>query len=353
MNSRKYVTMKDIADSLGLSVTSVSKALRNHPDISKSTRLKVLQAVEEQGYIRDAQASSLRQRRSNTIGIVASDASNPFFNEVLTGVEVATKERGFRLLLGNSEADEELESTLIQTMMEKRIDGLILTSVEVEKAQKKLQNIPNVVIMGCAMPEWNFTVVDTQERKGSYLSTTHLIEQGCKKIVMLANYIFYRTTEKVGVLSPRLEGYRDALQENGFPFQKDHLFVNRRYNRGNRLADGYTIMKEALEVHPDLDGVFCYNDLTAYGALKALKEMKIQVPHQIAIVGYDNLYMSEIVSPPLSSVQFEKFEMGYMAAQTLIESLHDPDRTPKYICLDTELCVRESSSRHTAKLSYL
>ncbi len=353
MNDQKYVTMKDIADSLGLSVTSVSKALRNHPDISKATRQRVLQAVEERGYIRDAQASSLRQRRSSTIGIVASDASNPFFNEVLTGIEVATKERGFRLLLGNSEADEQLERTLIQTMMEKRIDGLILSSVEVEKTHKKLQNIPNVVILGGSLPDWNFSVVDTQERKGAYLATTHLIEQGCKKIIMLANYIFFRTTEKVGVLSPRLEGHMEALEEKGFPFRQNHVFVNRRYNRGNRLADGYTIMKEALEAHPDLDDVFCYNDLTAYGALKALKEMKIQVPHQIAVVGYDNLYMSEILSPSLCSVHFEKFEMGYKAAQTLIESLHDPDRTPKHICLDTELCVRESSSRDTAKLSYL
>lgn len=354
MEKRKYVTMKDIAESLGLSITSVSKALRNHPDISSSTRRKVQQAVGEMGYIHNAQASSLRQRRSNTIGVLASDLSNPFFIEVLNGLEVAAKERGYRLLLSNSEADEDLETMLIQTMMEKRIEGLVFSPVDIEQAKEKCKHIPNLVITGSALPDWEATYILTDEYNGAYQATSHLIEQGCKTIIMLANYIFYRTTQQAGLVSERLTGFKEALEAHGMPFQEDHVVVNKEYHRRkkdqqyhqrNRLEDGYTIMKEALKRIPNVDGVFCYNDLTAYGALKALHEEGIQVPQQVAVVGYDNLNLSEIVHPPLTTVHFDKFEMGYKAVNILIDRLEQPDLPNQQIRLKTSLRIRESSRR--------
>jgi len=214
---KKYVTIEDIAKIAGVSVNTVSRALNNKPDIKEETKKKILKIAKELGYVKNVAASSLRQKVSKTIGVVLEDSSNPFYAEVLKGIEFASRKYGYQLMLMNTERVYENEEKAILTFLQRRVDGFIIAPVQTnDKDIRKLadMNFP-VVILGRHFEGINVDEIHSDEVKGGYLATKHLIERGKRHILMINSYLF-RSAAKM-----RLEGYKKALEEFNIPFKEE------------------------------------------------------------------------------------------------------------------------------------
>ncbi len=337
--SRKYTTMKDISDKTGLAITTVSKALRNHPDISVKTKKRVQDAAEEMGYIKNFSASQLKRNKSNTIGVVLSDSSNPFFAEFMAGLENEAFTQGYKLIRMNSEGEQEREEQAIKTLLQYRVDGIVIFPLQEEiRKYRKYGITRNGVLIGWSKEEGIIDCVYTEEFKGMYMATTHLIETGRSEILFLDNFLY-----KTGYYGRRFEGYKRAIIDHGLEFKEENHLINANLEKQHRIYEGYSEMKRVIESGKRFDGLVCFNDLLAYGAIKALHEKRLRIPEDVGIVGYDDLEFSMMVYPSLSSVNYSKFNWGELALRTLLERLADPDLPLRKIVIDVELNIRESS----------
>jgi len=339
--SRKYVTLKDISKETGLAITTISKALRNHPDISKKTIKRVNKIAEEMGYIKNVSASQLKGNKSNTVGVVLSDSSNPFFAEFMAGLESEAENNQYKLIRMNSEGEQKKEEEAIKTLLQYRVDGLVIFPLQ-ESIYKyeKYKITGNSVLVGWCKEKKLIDSVFTEEFKGMYLATEHLIKTGRKEILFLDNFLY-----KTGYYGRRFEGYKSALADNGIEFKSENHIINTNLEKQHRIYEGYNSIKEVLQAGKRFDGLVCFNDLLAYGAIKALHEKKIRIPEEVGIVGYDDLAFSMMVYPSLSSVSYSKYNWGVKSLQTLLRRLENPKLPPQEIKIDLDLKVRESSER--------
>jgi len=333
------VTLKDISEKTGLATTTISKALRNHPDISEKTVKRVNMIAEEMGYIKNFSASQLKGNKSNTIGVVLSDSSNPFFAEFMAGLESEADKTNYKLIRMNSEGEQKKEEEAIKTLLQYRVDGLVIFPLQ-ESIYKyeKYKITRNSVLVGWCKEKNLIDSVFTEEFKGMYLATKHLIETGRKEILFLDNFLY-----KTGYYGRRFEGYRQALIEHGLEFKEENHIINTNLEKQHRIYEGYTSIKEVVESGKKFDGLVCFNDLLAYGAIKVLHEKKIKIPEEVGIVGYDDLAFSRMVYPSLSSVSYSKFLWGKESLQTLLKRLENPKTPPQEIKINLTLKVRESS----------
>ncbi|PLV59928.1 LacI family DNA-binding transcriptional regulator [Thermotoga sp. KOL6] len=331
---KKYVTIRDIAERAGVSINTVSRALNNKPDISEETRKKILKIARELGYVKNATASSLRSKQTNIVGVIIADSANPFYAEVLKGIEAASRKYGYQIMLMNTERVYENEEKAIDVLLQRRVDGLLITPVQ-DKAEdiKALmqRNVP-FVIVGRHFEEFEVDEIHSDEIKGGYLATKHLIERGKRNILMISGYLFKSAAYM------RLEGYKKALREHGMPFREDMVIVT-----DIDIENGYQAVQKALNEGLKFDGVFCYNDLMAFGVIKALKERGFQIPEDVAVIGYDDIVYSSLVCPPLSTIRIKKFEMGFEAFRMLLQKIKGRRKRRKRVILDVELVVRETT----------
>ncbi|ABV34136.1 LacI family DNA-binding transcriptional regulator [Pseudothermotoga lettingae] len=333
---KKYVTMKDIAKRAGVSVNTVSKALRGKDDISKQTRQKILKIAREIGYIKNTTAFALRRNQTKTVGVVIEDSSNPFFAEVLKGIEAATRKFGYQLLLMNTETDPKTQSQAITTLLERRVEGLLISPFgqNTEDFEKLLKmNFPFVLI-GRHMYRSGIDEIYNDEIKGGYLATKHLIFRNRKRI------LFINTSMDNSASIMRYEGYKKALSQANIELSEDYL-ITAPYNKN--MEAGYMGVKEAIKRGIDFDSIFCYNDMFAFGAIKALDELGKKVPEDIAVVGYDDICFASYFRPPLTTVQIKKYEMGFEAFKILLERITGKRKSYKQLILDVELVVRQTS----------
>lgn len=330
---KNYVTMRDIAQRAGVSVNTVSKALRGKTDISKETRQKILKIAKEIGYIKNTTAFALRSNETKTIGVIIEDSSNPFFAEVLKGIEAATRKFGYQLLLMNTETDPKLQSQAIRTLLERRVEGLLISPFgqDIEDFEKLLKmNFP-FVLLGRHMYKPNIDEIYNDEVKGGYLATKHLISKNKRRI------LFINTDLNNSASKMRYEGYRKALDESMINLPEDYLILV-PYNKN--MEAGYQGVKKALEKGLDFDSIFCYNDMFAIGAVKALDEMGKRVPDEIPVVGYDDILFASYFRPPLTTVRIKKYEMGFEAFKILLEKIRGRRKNCKQLVLDVELIIR-------------
>lgn len=332
------VRMKDIARDLGVSVVTVSKVLRNHADISAETRERVLKRMKELNYQPNLAARALVTGKSYLIGLVVPDLVHPFFAQAAKRMSQVLREKGYNLVIAASNEDPELEQQEIELMLARRVDALILASAQwtVESLRHIEQyRTPYVLIdrRFVGMPA-NFVGVDDEEV--GVLATEHLIESGCRFIAHIGG-------PEVSTAIGRLEGYRRALVRNG----RDPVpeFIIRR-EHGDDASDttGYDAMTSLLRQSPRPDGVFCYNDPTAMGAMRAILDAGLRIPDDIAVVGCGNVFYADFLKIPLSSVDQNCYSIGEKSAQlslALIEA-KGPVR-PKTILLEPKLVIRESS----------
>lgn len=334
------VRLKDIAHDLNVSVVTVSKVLRNHSDISDETRERVLKRMRELNYRPNLAARALVTGRTFSVGLVVPDLVHPFFAEVAKGLSKILRKKGYSLLIASSEEDAELEQQEIEMMLARHVDALVVASAQwtVESFRRiEEQKIPYVLIdrqfAGLAA---NFVGVDDEAVGG--LATTHLLAQGCRRIAHIRG-------PELSTGLGRLEGYRRALAKEGLAPLPGYVVMGRSVDNLSD-ASGHEAMRRLLAMDPRPDGVFCYNDPTAMGAMKAILEAGLRVPADIAVVGAGNVNYAGLLRVPLSSIDQHSDDIGERAAKLAL-SLVDakaPVR-PRTVLLEPDLVARASSLR--------
>jgi LacI family transcriptional regulator len=337
--------MKDIADDLGLSVVTISKVLRNHPDIGEETRERVLKRVQELDYQPNILARSLVTGRSYLVGLIVPDLLHPFFADVAKALSSAIGQKGYSLIISSSEEDPELERREIRQLLARRLDALVIASTGTGTAQFELMNEKKepFVLIDRDFPGISANFVGTDDEAAGRIATEHLLDIGCKRVAHIRGR---ENSTGIG----RFEGYRKALLNRGLPCP-DKYVVSRQKVDINSEELGKEAMRILLNRNPRPDGVFCYNDPLAIGALEAILEEGLNIPEDIAVIGCGNLHYDRSLRVPLSSIDQHSWEIGQRAADillTLIESKHIP--RARSCILDPALVVRASTMRnHSGK----
>lgn len=332
--------LKDIAKDLNLSVVTISKVLRDHPDISQETRTRVLKRMKELNYQPNLAARALVTGRSYSAGLVVPDLVHPFFGQVAKGISSGLRKKGYSLLLSSSEDDPELERQEIGQLLARRVDVLIVASTQstVESFRRlEEQKVPYVLIDrkfdGLAA---NFVGVDDAEV--GEMATAHLIEVGCRRIAHIGG-------PNVSTALGRLEGFRRALGARDIAVPEGFVEM-REHGDDAGEASAYLAMRRLLALRPRPDGVFCYNDPTAMGAMKAVLEAGLRIPEDVAVVGCGNVAYADFLRIPLTSVDQQSDAIGERTARAALALLESgPPERPKTVLLEPKLVVRASTMR--------
>ena len=326
------MTIKDIANLAGVSIATVSKVINGKDqNISDKTRNKVLEIVEREGYIPNGVAKSLKIRRTKTIGLIMPDVTNPFFADLARGAEDAAQKKGYSLILCNTDNKMKKEEKYLSVLKEKMVDGIIMTSSENNlTSQFKRPRVPMVLVDRDISADKNIGRITVDSEKASYDATAYLIGQGCRNI----GFISSRKTNRPSV--DRLRGYKRALKENGLQLEEHKIFLD-SYSVESGVKGALTLL---LAGH--IDGICCGNDLIAMGAMKALQEKGIRIPHDIKIIGFDDIYIAQYMNPPLTTIKQPIYELGQEAVRMLVSIIEKKDIKLKKI-LNHELIKRGSA----------
>ena len=336
-NSGMAVRLKDIARDLGVSVMTVSKALRGAEDISEKTRQRVLKRMAELNYRPNMLARGLASGRTSIVGLVVPDLLHPFFAEFAKALNGVLRRRQYGLILASSEEDPAIEQEEIRTVLARGVDVLLIAS-----CQTSLRGFYGVedqrtpfILVDRNFPYLRASFVGTDDYRAGLLATRHLLATGRTRIAHIAG----------PELSPgidRQRGYRAALTERNCAVPRGYLIANPRVEEVGESA-GYRAMQQLLRRRQRPDAVFCYNDLTAIGAMEAVVEAGLSIPDDVAFVGCGNIRYSRYLRIPLSSIDQSTGQLGEQAGQLALDLIQDRSRAPQQICLEPRLVVRASS----------
>ena len=333
--------LKDIARDLGLSVVTVSKVLRQHPDISEQTRKRVLKRVAELNYQPNYAARTLITGRTWTVGLVVPDLLHPFFANIAKAISKAIRSQGFSLFISSSNEEPELERKDIQQLLARRVDVIIVASVQssVESfRQIEEQKIP-LLLLDRVFRDFPVNSVAVDDVAVGMLGTSHLIEQGCKRIAHMRG-------PEISTALGRMEGYKRALAEHQMKVRPEYIVPIGAYGDHRAEVAGYEAAKRLLACDPRPDGLFCFNDIVALGAMRAILEVGLRIPEDIAVVGSGNLSYSDFLRVPLSSVDQGSSKIGAAAAAMALRLAHDRNPSaPRMELVQPHLVVRASSLR--------
>ena len=333
--------LKDIANDLGLSVVTISKVLRNHPDIGEATRKRVLKRMKELNYQPNLAARSLITGQTWTIGLVVPDLLHPFFAQIAKLISAEVRKQGYSLFISSSDEDPELERQEIKQLLARRVDVMLIASAQwtVETfRQIEEQKIPYILLdRQLAGLDCNFVGVD--DRAVGVLATSHLVEQGCKRIAHIRG-------PEVSTAIGRLNGYKQVLSSHQMTPLPGHIVSigTSGDHRGER--GGYEAATKLLASKKPPDGIFCFNDPVALGTMRAILDAGLRIPQDVAVVGCGNLSYSDFLRVPLSSVDQGSKIIGKRAAALALALAHNkaPLR-PKSELIPPHLVVRASSLR--------
>ena len=329
----KYITLKMVAEKAGVSVNTASRAINNKPDINIESKKLVLKIAKELGYIRNAAAVALRTKKTGTIGVVIEDNRNPFYAEVLNGIEAAAREKNYHIILTNTQRDYNKEEEAINLLLAKRVDGLLITPVQGRDDDIKNlieANIPFVVV-GRDFENIELDAVYNNEVKGGFLATEYLIKKGHKRIALIDGFL-YKSPAK-----GRLEGYKKALKEYGIPWDDSLISVG-----DIRMEDGHERTKQMLEKDLYFTAIFAYNDMLAFGAMQAIKEKGLRIPEDIGLVGYDDIPFCSLMDPALTTIRLKKQELGTESVKLLLSRINGNRKIAKKIMLDVDIIARKT-----------
>jgi LacI family transcriptional regulator len=338
------VRMKDIAQELGVSVMTISKALRNHTDIGEETRKRVLQRAQDLNYFPNAHARSLVTGRSGLIGLIVPDLVHPFFAEVARGLATALGKKGYYLIITSSEEDSDLESHEIDQLLGRGLDVLIIasSSPNIQVLHRMEEHGTPYILIDREAPNSSGNYVGSDNRKIGVLATEHLIKMGCQRIAHVRG-----PDHSPGIR--RLEGYVHALGRYGRKPLPGYVVEGQTVDvRG--LESGGKAVNSLLKLKRIPDGIFCYNDPLAIGVLEALSKHGIDVPNEISVIGCGNLHYDSLLRTPLSTIDQRSCVIGERAAGMALGLLGAKNRRrAERIVVEAELVVRDSSRRQTAK----
>ncbi|HDK26079.1 MAG TPA: LacI family transcriptional regulator [Candidatus Atribacteria bacterium] len=327
----KYITLKMVAERAGVSVNTASRAINNKSDINEETKKRILKVAQELGYVQNATAVALRTKKTRTLGVVIADNRNPFYAEVLNGMEMAAKEKNYHIILVNTQRDYKKEEEAINLLLAKRVDGLLITPVQDRDDDIKNlidANIPFVVV-GRDFENIEVDAVYNDEVKGGFLATEYLIKKGHKRIALIDGFL-YKSPAK-----GRLEGYKRALNKYKIPSDDSLISVG-----DINIEDGYERTKQMLEKNLDFTAIFVYNDMMAFGAMQAIKEKSLGIPEDIGLVSYDDIPFSSLISPPLTTIRLKKQDLGVESLKLLLSRINGIRKKVKKVMLNVELIVR-------------
>jgi LacI family transcriptional regulator len=330
------VRLKDIARDLGVSVVTVSKVLRGNADIGDKTRQRVLKRMKELNYQPNMMARGLASGRSYTIGLVVPDLVHPFFAEFAKSLSGVLRRSNRALILASSEEDPEVERQEIRTLVSRGVDVLLVASCQ--ESPRNFHEIGDktpFLLFDRSFPSLAAHFVGSDDLKVGEMATNHLIGIGRKRIAHIGG----------STTSPsfdRLRGYRNALTQSELPSPDSYVVVRDRVEEsGDRV--GFQAMQELLKLKSRPDAVFCYNDLTALGAIDATLQAGLRVPEDIAFIGCGNLRYANYLRVPLSSIDQGTTELGRIAGEYALEISAKPDQTPKSVFVPATLIARTSS----------
>lgn len=341
------VTIKDIARELGISPSTVSRALKDHPDISTETKKVVHALAEKLNYQPNIVALNLRQKKTNTIGVIIPELVHFFFSTVISGIEDVAYQAGYSVILAQSNESYEREKTDIKALFNSRVDGMLIS---VSRETKNFDHIESIISKGVPVvfydrmygnPNTSKVIVD--DYIGAKEAVEHLIDQGYKRIAHLEG------APGLFISEDRKRGYIDALKEHKMEV-KDALI--QECPSGSQ-EDGNRATKKLLAMSQPPDAIFTNNDPMAIGAMMAIKEKGLKIPQDIGLVGFSNWSYGSLIEPSLTTVDQPGFEMGQEAARLLIRQIEagdkDQEPLPETKILKTKLIVRDSSIRKSAR----
>jgi LacI family transcriptional regulator len=343
MKINKEITIYDVARALNISPSTVSRGLKDHPHIRTETKKKILATAKAMGYQQNKFASNLRQKRTNTIGVVVPKLSSYFMATVISGIEKITSQYGYGLIISQSQESWEKEISCVSTLFNSRVDGLLVSlAFDTRNVDhfKMLLNKDIPVVFFDRVAECNGCIsIVIDNFKAGYESTSHLIEQGCKRIIYLGGNLLRN------VYSERLRGYRQALADNGISFDQNMVIISDLNGH-----TGTDTTKKILEMVPRPDGIFSSNDNSAVAAMLELEKSGISIPDEIAVVGFNNDPICQIIKPNLTTIDYPAREVGEIAATSLINKLiNSQSANFSTIILKHNLIRRQSSIREGIK----
>ena len=344
MTHKKEVTIYDLAKELNMSTATISRALNNHSTVSKKTKKKINELAKVLGYQQNNFASNLRKKKTNTIGVIIHELNSRFIISVLSGIEKVTTAAQYDIIIGHSAEKATKEAANALNLFHKRVDGVIASlaydTENLDHYEPYLKKGIPVVFFDRVKKDSAGIKVIIDNYKAGLEATTHLIQQGCKRLVHVTGSLMQN------VYADRWKGFQDALAAHNLPCLPEQLIVNDLSEKASIEAAGQLL---AMEQRPD--GLFIANDLSAAVCMQKLKEAGIKVPQDMAIVGFNNDLVSRIVEPALTTVNYGGMEIGEIAAKNLISLLNNPSFTDTNytITLQSELIIRASSMKTNPK----
>ena len=340
------ITIKDIAKALGLSTSTVSRALRGSHEISSETKKMVIEYAEQFNYRPNPIALSLKERRSRSIGVVVSEIANNFFSQAINGIESVAYNRGYHVIISQNHESYEREIVNVEHLASRSVDGLLVSlSAETDNIEhfKKLHDkgFP-IVFFDRITDEIETHKVVADNYKGAYNATQHLINAGYKKIAHLSS------ASHLSISKERLNGYKAALTDNNIPVNEAYI---KNCNHGGMIfKELEDAVKTLLHLKDKPDAIFSAGDRLTVSCLQVLKTLEIKVPEVVALMGFSNSPLGELMNPSLSAVKQPAFEMGQTATELLIKIIESKRAVTEFetIVLQTEVITRDSSAKKPA-----
>jgi len=334
---KKHFTIKDIAEELNLHHTTVSRALRNHPDVHKETRELVLQTARKYNYVPNSFAKSLRSAKSKTIVVMVPVVKNFFFSEVLGVISNLAFETGYSVMIYQSNEEGDIEYQNLEAVMENRVAGVIASVANVENNRDKYLRLENmgipVVLFDRCYTDVSIPRVVINNYQGSYDACEYLIQSGRKNIA------FYRGRPDNPVFNGRFRGYADALRKHGIASREKLVFKG-----GLELEDGNTLVRQLARGKINIDALICVVDMVALGVIAGARDLGLDIPRDLALIGFDNEPAGRIIRPALTTVAQPVELIGNTAFKMLVDQIDGGDKyIEKEIILKMELIKRTSA----------
>jgi LacI family transcriptional regulator len=328
------VTMAEVAREAGVSAMTVSRVINDKGDVSPDTRQRVLDVIERLAYRPSSIARGLATQRTGTLGLVIPDVANPFFAGVARGAEQVAYAQGYNVFLCNTEEDPQRELAVLASLEEKRVDGLVLCSSRLgeDELQSVVSRYAAVVLVNRRLEGNGIRSVLMDDEGGGRLAAQHLLQAGHRAVGFLAGPAASHSGRE------RKAGYRAALELASVPYRSAWV-----RNCDPTVGGGQKAGNELLSAHPELTALFCYNDLVAVGAVQACIVLGRQVPADVAIVGYDDIPLAALVTPPLTTCRVPRYELGAQAVRLLLRQIAGGTDDTGEIVLEPELVIRASA----------
>ena len=328
-------SLNDVAKRAGVSIATVSRVINKGSNVNEETRAKVLKAIKELKYQPSRVAKRLRSKSSssNLLGVLIPDIQNPFYVDVLRGVEDVAYENKYAIIMCDFEQDEKKEKMYLEILQQESVDGLIVAPAH-EKDPKVISLVKEglpIVCVDRGLVGVDVDVVVVNNREGAFAAVDHLAKSGYKRIAYISGQ------RQIPSSRYRGEGYQEALEANGLPFDPELV----KYG-DSKHESAVKLCEELLSLPNPPDAIFTGNNLITLGALETIHKRELNIPRDVAIIGFDDMYWSISLNPPLSAVRQPAYEIGRRAGELLIQRISDPKRSAIQMTMNTELIIRKS-----------